>query len=94
MRADIEELLTRARRLAQSKTARELLRLVDELEAFAQLGSEMQDAQDHYWALTRAPQGNKAQQHRALQRARALEERYRQERIRLGLARQQGLPGL
>lgn len=94
MRADIEALLERARQLAQSVTARELLRLVGELVTFAKLASEVQDAQDAYWALIRDSKASKAHRDRALARARELEGRLRQARKRLGLGRQPGLPGV
>lgn len=94
MRPDIEAFLERARQLAQSPTARELLRLVDELVGLAQLAGEVQDAQDAYWALTRDGNASKAHRHRALERARELEGRLRHVRKRLGLGRQQGLPGV
>lgn len=94
MRPAMVELLKRARRLAQSPTARGLVHLVDELVALAELASQVQEAQDAYWALTKKARRNEAQMVRALTRARALEDRLRSERARLGFTGQGRLPGV
>ena len=87
-------LLERARTLGKSPTARGLVRLVDELVALAELTSEMQEAQDAYWAMARKSHRNQAQMERALVKARHLENLVRRERARLGFTGQAPLPGL
>ena len=90
----MERLLERAREKGTSPTARGLVRLVDELVALAELTSEMQEAQDAYWALTKKARRNEAQMMRALAKARDLEALVRHERKRLGFTGQSHLPGL
>lgn len=92
-RPDIEGLVAQARRLAQSQTALELLRLVDELMAFGRLGAEMREAQQEYYRLV-AAQAPQQLRDQAFRRARALEDQYDARVRRLGLGRQQGLPGV
>jgi len=94
MTSRIVELLTRARKLAVSPTALQLLALIDDLLALEELVGEMLEAQQRYFALARSTKATEAERGRALERARKLEERVQAERQRLGLARQQGLPGM
>lgn len=94
MRPDMARMLERGREKAETPLGRGLVRLVDELVALAELASEMQEAQDAYWALARKSQRNQAQMERALAKARHLEDLVRRERARLGFTGQGALPGL
>lgn len=94
MRPDLRQLLERARELGTSTTARRLLDLVDELLDLDGLVGEMMEAQATFFTLSRSTRATDAERARALERAKDLEARVRAERRRLGLAAQQGLPGV
>lgn len=93
MRPDLRRLLARARELGTSPTARRLLDLVDELADVLGLAVELLEALDTAEALEGRSEPWAAVE-RARDRARDLRRRLQVELVRLGLAKQQGLPGI